>query len=36
MSFEFFHVAPGTILFVPDIADKLYRVQVLENCSTPK
>ena len=29
---EFFHVAPGTILFLPDTADKLYRVQVIENC----
>ena len=29
---EFFHVAAGTILFLPDTADKLYRVQVLENC----
>ena len=27
---EFFHVAPGTILFLPDTAEKLYRVQVLE------
>ena len=29
---EFFHVPQGTILFLPDTADKLYRVQVLENC----
>ena len=29
---EFFHVAAGTILFLPDTSDKLYRVQVLENC----
>ena len=29
---EFFHVAPGTIIFLSDTADKLYRVQVLENC----
>ena len=29
---EFFHVAPGRVLFLPDTADKLYRVEVLENC----
>ena len=29
---ELFYVAPGTILFLPDTADELYRVQVLENC----
>ena len=29
---EFFHVAAGTILFLSDTTDKLYRVQVLENC----
>ena len=29
---EFFHVASGTILFVPDTADKLCRVQVVEKC----
>ena len=33
---ECFHVAAGTILFLPDTSEKLYRVQVLENCDTPK
>ena len=28
---EIFYVAPGLVLFLPDTADKLYRVQVLEN-----
>ena len=29
---QFFYVAPGTVLFLPDTADKLYRVQVIEMC----
>ena len=28
---EQFHTTPGTILFIPDTANKLYKVQVLEN-----
>ena len=29
---EFFHVAPGTVFCLPDTTEKLYRVQVIENC----
>ena len=25
-----FHISPGFILFIPDTADKLYKIQVLE------
>ena len=28
---EQFHTKPGTILFIPDTVNKLYKVQVLEN-----
>ena len=26
-----FHISPGSILFIPDTADKLYTIQVLEH-----
>ena len=26
-----FHISPGSILFIPDTADKLYKIQVLEH-----
>ena len=28
-----FHISPGSILFIPDTADKLYNIQVLEHLS---
>ena len=29
---EFFHVAPGAVLSLPDTTEKLYRVEAPENC----
>ena len=26
-----FHISPGSFLFIPDTADKFYKIQVLEN-----
>ena len=26
-----FHISPGSILFIPDTPDKLYKIQVLEH-----